>query len=116
MRLLEDAGKNGWTVADFSVMMVAVDLSDESHFQLCSDNHRRRAWRRLGQRADPAFTIARHTSHQQQVMVWGAISFDSPTSLDVIRSTLTAQRNVVDILRTALICSFCSSLALSSAR
>ncbi|GFX47574.1 hypothetical protein TNCV_3015931 [Trichonephila clavipes] len=26
MRLLEDAGKNGWTVADFSIMMVVVDL------------------------------------------------------------------------------------------
>ncbi|GFU13331.1 uncharacterized protein TNCV_3843291 [Trichonephila clavipes] len=26
MRPLEDAGKNGWTVADFSVMRVAVDL------------------------------------------------------------------------------------------
>ncbi|GFW31141.1 transposable element Tcb1 transposase [Trichonephila clavipes] len=26
MRPLEDADKNGWTVADFSVMMVAVDL------------------------------------------------------------------------------------------
>ncbi|GFS91250.1 hypothetical protein TNCV_1306751 [Trichonephila clavipes] len=24
---LEDTGKNGWTMADFSVMMVAVDLS-----------------------------------------------------------------------------------------
>ncbi|GFT44712.1 hypothetical protein TNCV_2845041 [Trichonephila clavipes] len=26
MRPLEGAGKNGWTMADFSVMMVAVDL------------------------------------------------------------------------------------------
>ncbi|GFV80644.1 hypothetical protein TNCV_4618061 [Trichonephila clavipes] len=29
MRLLEDAGKNGWTVADFSFMMVAVDLGPQ---------------------------------------------------------------------------------------
>ncbi|GFV91268.1 hypothetical protein TNCV_897871 [Trichonephila clavipes] len=29
MRPLEDAGKNGWTVADFSVMMVAVDLGSQ---------------------------------------------------------------------------------------
>ncbi|GFW04881.1 hypothetical protein TNCV_4881161 [Trichonephila clavipes] len=27
MRPLEDAGKNGWTTADFSAMMVAVDLA-----------------------------------------------------------------------------------------
>ncbi|GFU51097.1 HTH_Tnp_Tc3_2 domain-containing protein [Trichonephila clavipes] len=29
MRPLGDAGKNGWTVADFSVMMVAIDLGSQ---------------------------------------------------------------------------------------
>ncbi|GFV46667.1 hypothetical protein TNCV_3544831 [Trichonephila clavipes] len=29
MRLFENAGKNGWTVADFSVMMVAVELGTQ---------------------------------------------------------------------------------------
>ncbi|GFU96724.1 uncharacterized protein TNCV_839491 [Trichonephila clavipes] len=29
MRLLEDADKNGWTVADFSVMMVVVDIGPQ---------------------------------------------------------------------------------------
>ncbi|GFU10167.1 hypothetical protein TNCV_3449501 [Trichonephila clavipes] len=29
MRPLEDAGKNGWAMADFSVMMVAVDLGQQ---------------------------------------------------------------------------------------
>ncbi|GFS57609.1 HTH_Tnp_Tc3_2 domain-containing protein [Trichonephila clavipes] len=54
-------------------------FSDESHFQLCLDNHRRRVWRRLGQRADPAFTIAGPTSPQPGVIyiVWDTISFDS---------------------------------------
>ncbi|GFX78690.1 hypothetical protein TNCV_31301 [Trichonephila clavipes] len=28
--------------------------------QMCSDNHRRRVWRRPGLRADLAFPIARH--------------------------------------------------------
>ncbi|GFY02730.1 hypothetical protein TNCV_3506101 [Trichonephila clavipes] len=28
-RPLEDSGKNGWTMADFSVMMVAVDLGEQ---------------------------------------------------------------------------------------
>ncbi|GFU63347.1 transposable element Tc1 transposase [Trichonephila clavipes] len=36
-------------------------------------------------------------------MVWGAISFDSRTPLVVIRSTLTEQRYVDDILRTVLL-------------
>ncbi|GFT42284.1 transposable element Tc1 transposase [Trichonephila clavipes] len=52
-------------------------FSDESCFQLCPDDHRRRVWRRPGQRADPAFTVARHTGLQQEVMVWGAISFEA---------------------------------------
>ncbi|GFW20547.1 transposable element Tc1 transposase [Trichonephila clavipes] len=37
---------------------------------MCPDNHPRRVWRHLGQSADLAFTIARHTSPQQGVMVW----------------------------------------------
>ncbi|GFT31658.1 transposable element Tc1 transposase [Trichonephila clavipes] len=56
-------------------------FSDESHFQLCPDDPRRCVWRRPGQRADPAFTIARHTDPQPGLMVWGAISFDRGTSL-----------------------------------
>ncbi|GFV63133.1 hypothetical protein TNCV_3025621 [Trichonephila clavipes] len=81
MRPLEDAGKNWLKMAAFSTMMVAVDLRpqqigrrkeenreiliesivfrDEHHLQLCPDDHRRLFWRRPGQRADPAFTIAR---------------------------------------------------------
>ncbi|GFV34467.1 hypothetical protein TNCV_1413971 [Trichonephila clavipes] len=68
MQPLEDAGKNGWKIADFSVMMVAVDLvpqqiefNEKSHFQLYPGDPRGRVWRSPGQRADPAFTIARHT-------------------------------------------------------
>ncbi|GFU90440.1 hypothetical protein TNCV_3948701 [Trichonephila clavipes] len=43
---------------------------DESHFQLCPDDHRRRVWIRLGQRADPSFIIAPHTCILVEVMVW----------------------------------------------
>ncbi|GFW70053.1 transposable element Tcb2 transposase [Trichonephila clavipes] len=52
--------RSGWNHADWGRIV----FSHESHFQLCPDNHRRRVWRRQGQRADPAFTIARHTSPQ----------------------------------------------------
>ncbi|GFX09818.1 transposable element Tc1 transposase [Trichonephila clavipes] len=92
MRLLEDTDKNGWIIADFSFMMIAVDLGQRQIGRRC-------VWRRLVQRADPAFPTARHTSLQSEVMVWGAISFDSRTPLGVIRGTLTAQRYVDDILR-----------------
>ncbi|GFV99526.1 transposable element Tc1 transposase [Trichonephila clavipes] len=51
-------------------------FSNESCFHLCPDDQRRSVWRRPGQRANPAFTIVRHTGIQQGVMVWGAISFE----------------------------------------
>ncbi|GFV68034.1 HTH_Tnp_Tc3_2 domain-containing protein [Trichonephila clavipes] len=89
----------GWNQADWGRIV----FSDGSRLQLCSDDHRRRVWRRPGQRADPTFTIARHTGHKQGVLVWGAISFDNQTPLVVIRGTLTAQRYVDDILRTVLL-------------
>ncbi|GFX07675.1 transposable element Tc1 transposase [Trichonephila clavipes] len=88
---LEDVGKNGWKIADFRVIMVAVDLgpqqigSNESSFQLYPDDRRGCVWRTLGQSADPAFTIARHTDPQPGVIVWGAISFDCRTPLVIIR-------------------------------
>ncbi|GFV75233.1 HTH_Tnp_Tc3_2 domain-containing protein [Trichonephila clavipes] len=45
-------------------------LNDESHFQLCPGDHRRRVYRRPGQLTDPDITIARHTGPQSEVMVW----------------------------------------------
>ncbi|GFX33952.1 transposable element Tc1 transposase [Trichonephila clavipes] len=78
-------------------------FSDESRFQLCPDDHRRRVWRRPGQRADPDFTIAHHTGPQPELMVWDAISFDGWTSMVILRGTLTAQRCVDDFLRTVLL-------------
>ncbi|GFV51685.1 hypothetical protein TNCV_1320411 [Trichonephila clavipes] len=42
-------------------------FSDESRFQLCPDDHRKRVWRRPGQRGDPAFPIARHKDPQPGV-------------------------------------------------
>ncbi|GFU93271.1 histone-lysine N-methyltransferase SETMAR [Trichonephila clavipes] len=73
-------------------------FSDEFCFQLCTDDHRIRVWRRPGQRAD-----ARRRGPHLEVIVWGAISFDSRALLVVIRGTLTAQRFVDDTLRTVLL-------------
>ncbi|GFV55239.1 transposable element Tc1 transposase [Trichonephila clavipes] len=87
MRSLEDADKNG----------------DESRFQLCPDDNRRRVWRLRRQRTDPAFTIAPYTGPQLGVTVWGAISFYSRTPLVIIRGTLTAEQCVNDSLRTVLL-------------
>ncbi|GFX82709.1 transposable element Tc1 transposase [Trichonephila clavipes] len=82
-RLQRCLARSGWNPTDWEHIV----FSEKSHFQLCPDNHRRRVWRRLVQRADPAFTTARHTSLQSEVMVWSAISFDSRAPLGVISHT-----------------------------
>ncbi|GFV58993.1 HTH_Tnp_Tc3_2 domain-containing protein [Trichonephila clavipes] len=65
---------------------------------LSDDDHRTRVWRRTGQRSDPAFIVERHTAISQGVTVWGAISWDTRSSLVVLQGTLTARRYVDDIL------------------
>ncbi|GFU01997.1 transposable element Tc1 transposase [Trichonephila clavipes] len=87
-------------------------FSDKSRFELCPDDHRRRVWRRPGQRADPAFTIACRTCDQPRVMACGAISFDSRPPMVIIRGTLTAQWCVDDILKTVLLSSLLQYLGL----
>ncbi|GFU16822.1 HTH_Tnp_Tc3_2 domain-containing protein [Trichonephila clavipes] len=72
-----------------------VIFSDESRFSLSDDDHRTR---RTGQRSDPAFIVERHTAISQGVTVWGAISWDTRSSLVVLQGTLTARRYVDDIL------------------
>ncbi|GFY11726.1 transposable element Tc1 transposase [Trichonephila clavipes] len=88
-----------WNHADWGRIV----FINESRFQLCPDDHRRRIWRRPGQRANPAFPIARHTSPQPGVIVWGAFSFDIWALLVGVRDALTAQQYVDDILRTVLL-------------
>ncbi|GFY03028.1 HTH_Tnp_Tc3_2 domain-containing protein [Trichonephila clavipes] len=83
-----------WSVTDWR----RVIFSDESRFSLSADDHRTRVWRRTGQRSDPAFIVERHTAISQGVTVWGAISWDTRSSLVVLQGTLTALRYVDDIL------------------
>ncbi|GFV16503.1 transposable element Tcb2 transposase [Trichonephila clavipes] len=83
-----------WSVTDWR----RVIFSDESRFSLSADDHRTRVWRRTGQRSDPAFIVERHTAISRGVTVWGAISWDTRSSLVVLQGTLTARRYVDDIL------------------
>ncbi|GFS69230.1 transposable element Tc1 transposase [Trichonephila clavipes] len=80
-----------------------LNVSDESRFQLCPSDQRRRVWIRHGQHANPAFTNAHNSCPQTEVMIRDAISFDSWCALVVIRGILTAQRFVDDILRIVLL-------------
>ncbi|GFW38348.1 hypothetical protein TNCV_1332011 [Trichonephila clavipes] len=70
--------KSAVTASDSSLSTIRPDcepivFSDESRFQLCHDDDRGSVWRSPGQRADPAFTIARHIDPQRSVIVWNAI-------------------------------------------
>ncbi|GFV88804.1 DDE_3 domain-containing protein [Trichonephila clavipes] len=47
----------------------------------------------------PTHTVLRHTARTAGVMVWGAVAYDSRSTLIVMRGTLTGQRYVDDILR-----------------
>ncbi|GFX88400.1 transposable element Tcb1 transposase [Trichonephila clavipes] len=83
-----------WSVTDWRHVV----FSDESRFSISADDHHTRVWRRSGQRSDPAFIVERHTAISQGVTVWGAISWDTRSSLVVLQGTLTAHRYVDDIL------------------
>ncbi|GFV92668.1 transposable element Tc1 transposase [Trichonephila clavipes] len=64
--------KSAVTALGSSLLTIRL-FSDESRFHLCPDDHRRHVWRQPGQRADPAFPIARRTGPRQGVMYSGLI-------------------------------------------
>ncbi|UYV68012.1 Transposase [Cordylochernes scorpioides] len=76
-----------------------VVFSDESRFCLSSDSRRVRVWRLRGERSNPAAIVERPTVRQREIMVWGAIAYDSRSPLLRIQGTMTAQRYVDDVLR-----------------
>ncbi|GFV77952.1 transposable element Tcb2 transposase [Trichonephila clavipes] len=76
-----------------------VVFSDESRFVLETDDNHVRVWRRPGERYNSPHTVLRHTARTGHVMVWGAIAYDSQSTLIGMRGTLMGQRYVDDILR-----------------
>ncbi|GFV28834.1 uncharacterized protein TNCV_4544971 [Trichonephila clavipes] len=52
-----------------------------------------------GERLNPAFALQRHTAPTADVMVWGAIAYNTRPQLVLIRGTKTAQWYVYDILQ-----------------
>ncbi|GFV13590.1 transposable element Tcb2 transposase [Trichonephila clavipes] len=52
-----------------------------------------------GERLNPAFGLQRHTAPTAGVTVWGAIAYNTRSSLVLIHGTITAQRYVHDILQ-----------------
>ncbi|GFY36781.1 transposable element Tcb2 transposase [Trichonephila clavipes] len=84
-----------WNVTDWQKVV----FNDESRFVLGTDDNRVRLWRRPGERYHSPHTVLRHTARTAGVMVWGAIAYDSRSTLIVMRGTLTGQCYVDDNLR-----------------
>ncbi|GFY12410.1 transposable element Tcb1 transposase [Trichonephila clavipes] len=75
-----------------------VVFSDESRFNLSSDDNRVRVWRPRGERLNPAFALQQHSAPTADVMIRGAIAYNTRSPLVLIRGTLTAQQYGHDIL------------------
>ncbi|GFW88998.1 transposable element Tcb1 transposase [Trichonephila clavipes] len=93
-----------WTAAEWNQVV----FSDESRFNLSSDDNRVRVWRTRGERLNPAFAIQQHTTPTAGVMVCVAIAFNTRSPLVLIRGTMTAQRYVHDILQPYVFCHSCN--------
>ncbi|GFX98402.1 transposable element Tcb2 transposase [Trichonephila clavipes] len=87
--------RGNWTAAGWN----QVFFSDESRFNLSSDDNRVRVWRPCGKRLNPAIAEQRHIAATAGVMVCGVIAYNTRSLLVLIRGTMTAQRYVHDILQ-----------------
>ncbi|GFT92222.1 transposable element Tc1 transposase [Trichonephila clavipes] len=95
LRLQWCQARSMWNVTDWQKVV----FSDESRFVLGTDDNRVRVWSRPGERYNSPHTVLRHTARTAGVMVWGAIAYDSCSTLIVMRRTLTGQHYVDDILQ-----------------
>ncbi|GFU25183.1 transposable element Tc1 transposase [Trichonephila clavipes] len=95
LRLLWCQARSMWNVTDRKKVV----FSDESRFVLGTDDNRVRVWRRPGERYNSPHAVLRHAARTAGVMVWGAITYDSRSTLIVMRGTLTLQRYVDDVPR-----------------
>ncbi|GFU67659.1 transposable element Tcb2 transposase [Trichonephila clavipes] len=93
LRLEWCRARGNWTAAEWNQVV----FSNESRFHLSSDDNRVRVWRPRGERLNPTFALLQHTAPTAGVMVWGAIAYNTRSSLVLILRTMTTQRYVHDI-------------------
>ncbi|GFW80955.1 transposable element Tcb2 transposase [Trichonephila clavipes] len=87
--------RGNWTGVEWNQVV----FSDESRFNLSSDDTSVRVWRPLGERLNPAFALQRHTATTAGMMVWVATAYNTRSPLVLIHGTMTSQRYVHDILQ-----------------
>ncbi|GFX54597.1 transposable element Tcb2 transposase [Trichonephila clavipes] len=65
--------RENWTSAEWNQVV----FSDESRFNLSSDDNNVPVWRPRGERLNPAFTLQRHTAPTAGVTVWGVAAYNT---------------------------------------
>ncbi|GFX37289.1 transposable element Tcb2 transposase [Trichonephila clavipes] len=60
-----------WTAAEWNQVV----FSDESRFNLSSDDNRVRVWRSRGEHLNPAFALQRHAASTAGVTAWVTIAY-----------------------------------------
>ncbi|GFV54519.1 transposable element Tcb2 transposase [Trichonephila clavipes] len=73
LRLNWCRAQGNWTAAEWNQVV----FSDESRFNLSSDDNRVRVWRPRRERLNPALSSQLHTSPTTSVMVWGVIAYNT---------------------------------------
>ncbi|GFW38195.1 transposable element Tcb1 transposase [Trichonephila clavipes] len=84
LRLQWCQARSMWNVKDWQNIV----FSGESRFVLETDDNRVRVWRHPGKRYNSPYTVLRHTDRTAGVMVLGAITYDSRSTLIVMRGIL----------------------------
>ncbi|GFW99803.1 transposable element Tcb2 transposase [Trichonephila clavipes] len=87
--------RGNWTALEWNQVV----FSNESRFNISSDDNPVRGWRPRAERLNSAFVLQRHTAPTAGVMESGAIAFNSRSPLVLICVTMTAQRYVHDNLQ-----------------
>ncbi|GFU62566.1 transposable element Tcb2 transposase [Trichonephila clavipes] len=68
LRLQFYQARSMWNVTDWQKIV----FSNESRFDLGTDDNRLRVWRCVGERYNSPYTVLRHTARTAGVMVWGS--------------------------------------------
>ncbi|GFW80435.1 transposable element Tcb2 transposase [Trichonephila clavipes] len=83
LRLQWCQARSMWNVTDWQ----KVGFNNESRFVLGTDDNHVRVWRHPGERYNSPHAVLRHTARAAGVMVWGAIAYDSRSTLIVMHGT-----------------------------
>ncbi|GFX04950.1 transposable element Tcb2 transposase [Trichonephila clavipes] len=95
LRLEYCRARGNWTASEWNQVV----FSDESRFNLSSDDKRVRVCKPRGERLNPAFASQRYIASTSDEIICGDIAYNTLSSLVLLRGTMTAERYVHDILQ-----------------